>query len=268
MGWVWGVVVGAVLALVWGLQRRLIYFPDRTTPPPADTVLAGARDVVLRTEDGLELHAWYVPPSGPDRWVAVLMAPGNAGNRADRAPLAARLTAEGVAVLLVDYRGYGGNPGRPSSQGLARDVRAARRYLLEQAGIPSHRQLYFGESLGAAVVTELATEHPPGGLLLRSPFVSLPAVAQAHYPGVPARLLLRDRYPVAEQIRAVAVPTAVVYGSTDTVVPAEQSRAVAEASPALLRAVRVEGADHNDAVLIEGREVIAAIRELVTHLRP
>lgn len=267
-GWVVGGLVGVVLGLVWGVQRRLIYFPDRAAPPPADTVLPGARDVVLCTEDGLELHAWYVPPSGPDRGVAVLMAPGNAGNRAGRAPLAARLAAEGVAVLLVDYRGYGGNPGRPSQQGLARDVRAAHRYLAEQAGIPPHRQLYFGESLGAAVVTELATEHPPGGLLLRSPFASLPAVAQVHYPGVPARLLLRDRYPVVEQIRAVPVPTVVVYGSTDTVVPAEQSRAVAEASPALLRAVRVAGADHNDVVLLDGPEVIGAVRELVAGLDP
>ena len=118
------------------------------------------------------------------------------------------------------------------------------------------------------MITELATEHPPGGLLLRSPFASLPAVAQAHYPGLPARLLLRDRYPVAEQIRTVAVPTVVVYGSTDTVVPAEQSRAAAAASPALLRAVRVEGAEHNDAVLLDGREVLDAIHALVPRLHP
>jgi len=71
---------------------------------------------------------------------------------------------------------------------------------------------------------------------------------------------------LVEQIRAVVAPTVVVYGSRDTVVPAEQSRAVAEASPALLRAVRVEGADHNDTVLLDGREVIGAVRELVTHL--
>lgn len=258
-------MVALPVGLAWSLQRRLIYLPDRAVPPPAGAVLPGARDVVLHTDDGLELGAWYVPPTGPDRRVAVLVAPGNAGNRAARAPLAARLAAEGVAVLLVDYRGYGGNPGSPSEQGLARDVRAAHRYLTEQAGVPPHRQLYFGESLGAAVVTELATEHPPGGVLLRSPFASLPAVARAHYPGLPGRLL-RDRYPVAERIRAVPVPTVVVYGTADSVVPAEQSRAVAAAAAGLLSAVPVAGADHNDPVLLDGGEVLGAVRELVARL--
>ncbi len=97
----------------------MIYLPDRARPPSAATVLPGARDVVLRTDDGLELGAWYVPARGPDRGVAVLVVPGNAGNRAARASLAARLSAEGLAVLLVDYRGYGGNPGSPSEDGLA-----------------------------------------------------------------------------------------------------------------------------------------------------
>lgn len=268
----WGlVVVFAVLALLvglaWSLQRRLIYLPDRTSPPPAGAVLPGARDVILRTGDGLELGAWYLPPSGPDRHIAVLVAPGNAGNRAGRAPLAARLAAEGLAVLLVDYRGYGGNPGSPSEPGLARDVRAAHRYLAEQAGVPPHRQLYFGESLGAAVVTELAAEHPPGGLLLRSPFAGLPEVARAHYPGLPASLL-RDRYPVLERIRAVPVPTVVVYGTADSVVPAEQSRAVAAAAPGLLSVVPVNGAEHNDLVLLDGRDVLGAVRELAARLSP
>ncbi|MGH3796533.1 MAG: alpha/beta hydrolase [Pseudonocardiaceae bacterium] len=262
VGGAFGVVV-LVVGLLWALQRRLIYRPDPTTPPQ---VLPGARDVVLRTDDGLELSAWYVPASGADLGVAVLVAPGNGGNRAGRAPLAARLSATGLAVLLVDYRGYGGNPGRPSQQGLARDIRAAHRYLTEQAGVPSHRQLYFGESLGAAVATELATEHPPGGLLLRSPFTDLASVAQQHYPMLPARLLLRDRYPVAEQIRGVRVPTVVVYGTADSVVSPVQSQAVAAASPRLLRAVRVAGVDHNDPVLLDGDELISSVGELVAQL--
>ena len=263
-----GVLLGVVLGLFWMLQRRLIYLPDRTAPRPAAQVLPDARDVVLRTDDGLELGAWYVPASGPDRRAAVLVAPGNAGNRADRALLAARLSAEGLAVLLVDYRGYGGNPGSPSEQGLARDVRAAYRYLVEQVGVPPHRQLYFGESLGAAVVTGLATEHPPGGLVLRSPFTDLASVGQHHYPVLPVRLLLRDRYPVAEQIRTVRVPTIVVYGSADAVVPPRQSRDVAAAAPGLLRAVAVPGADHNDLVLLDGDALIGAVRELAAQLNP
>jgi len=108
-----------------GLQRRLIYFPFPAQVPRAAAVVAGAREVTLRTVDGLALGAWLVEPGAPDRGVAVLVANGNAGNRSLRAPLARALASAGLAVLLFDYRGYGGNPGRPSEQGLARDVRAA-----------------------------------------------------------------------------------------------------------------------------------------------
>ena len=92
------------------LQRRLIYFPFPAQVPRAKAVVAGAREVTLRTVDSLALGAWLVAPGGPDRGVAVLVANGNAGNRSLRAPLARALASAGLAVLLFDYRGYGGNP--------------------------------------------------------------------------------------------------------------------------------------------------------------
>jgi uncharacterized protein len=260
-----GVVVAVVLAvlsgLLWGLQRRLVYFPDDGPVPAAAAVLPGARDVVLETSDGLRLGAWFVP--GRDAGApAVLVADGNGGHRGLRAPLAAALAARGLAVLLFDYRGYGGNPGSPSEEGLARDVRAARASLLEEAGVPPDRLLYLGESLGAAVVTELATEHPPAGLVLRSPFVDLAAVGAEHYPFLPVRALLRDRYPVAERVATIRVPTTVVLGDADSIVPPAQSRAVAAAAAGLHRLVEVPGADHNDRVLLDGDALVDAVVDL------
>ena len=260
-----GLVVAVVLAvltgLLWGLQRRLVYFPDDGPVPAATAVLPGARDVVLETSDGLRLGAWFVP--GPDPGApAVLVADGNGGHRGLRAPLAAALARRGLAVLLFDYRGYGGNPGSPSEEGLARDVRAARASLLEEAGVPPDRLLYLGESLGAAVVTELATEHPPAALVLRSPFVDLAAVGAEHYPFLPVRALLRDRYPVAERVATIRVPTTVVLGDADSIVPPAQSRAVAAAAAGLHRLVEVPGADHNDRVLLDGDALVDAVVEL------
>jgi uncharacterized protein len=165
-------------------------------------------------------------------------------------------------VLLFDYRGYGGNPGRPSEQGLARDVRAARRFLIEEAEVAPSRLLYYGESLGAAVVTELATEHPPAGLVLRSPFVDLASVGRVHYPFLPVRALLQDRYPLADHLAGVQVPTTVVYGSRDSIVPPEQSRAVAAVAAGETRVVEIAGADHNDLALLEGEKLIEAVVEL------
>ncbi|HEX2072201.1 MAG TPA: alpha/beta fold hydrolase [Geodermatophilus sp.] len=259
-------VLAVLTGLLWGLQRRLVYLPDDGPVPAAATVLPGARDVTLRTSDGLALGAWFLPGPAPEA-PAVLVANGNGGHRGYRAPLAEALADRGLAVLLFDYRGYGGNPGSPSEEGLALDVRAARAYLVEQAGVPPGRLVYVGESLGAAVVTELAVEHPPAGLLLRSPFVDLATVGSVHYPFLPVRALLRDRYPVAEALAQVRAPTTVVYGSRDSIVPPEQSRAVAAAATDLVRLVEVPGADHNDRALLDGAELVAAVVELAGRAR-
>ena len=250
------VLLVVVLAVLWSLQRRMIYFPSRAEPVPA----GGVREVALDTSDGLRLAAWLVPaiPAPAAEPLAVLVTPGNAGNRGDRMPLAAALAATGLTVLLLDYRGYGGNPGSPSEEGLARDARAGWDSLTAH-GFPAERIVLFGESLGAAVATRLALDVAPRGLVLRSPFASLASVGREHYPFLPVGLLLRDKYEVADQIGRVRAPAIVVYGTADSVVPPGQSRTVADAAANLADVVAVAGADHNDAVLGAGRAVIDAV---------
>ncbi len=255
-------VLALLTGLLWAFQRSLIYLPDAGPVPAAAAGLPGARDVVLTTADGLELGGWFLPAD--DGSPAVLVASGNAGHRGYRAPLAEALQEAGLSVLLFDYRGYGGNPGSPSEKGLALDVRAARDFLIEDADVPPERLLYLGESLGAAVVTELATEHPPAGLVLRSPFVALASVAAVHYPFLPVRALLRDRFPLAEQLARIDTPTTVVYGREDSIVPPDQSRAVADAAGRLHRLVAIDGADHNDGTLLDGPELVDAVVELAS----
>ncbi|MEU4744165.1 alpha/beta fold hydrolase, partial [Actinosynnema sp. NPDC023658] len=238
------IIVAVVFGGAFAFQRKLVFLPSGGPLPAAGEVVAGGRDVTLTTGDGLRLTAWHFPVD-PAR-ATVLVAPGNAGNRHLRVPLARALTARGLSVLLLDYRGYGGNPGDPTEAGLALDVRAAREFLVRDAGVPPGRLLYFGESLGAAVVAELATEHPPAGLVLRSPFTDLASVGAHHYPFLPVRWLLLDEFPVQRHVAHVDAPVTVVYGTADTVVPPGQSRAVATAAGA--RAVEVTGADHNDRV--------------------
>ncbi|MFB9357826.1 alpha/beta hydrolase [Actinoplanes nipponensis] len=258
-------LVALLVAAGWLLQRRLIYFPDRSAP----RLGAGVQEVSLPTVDGLTLGAWLVrpPPGTPDRRVAVLVAHGNAGNRQGRLPLAAALAGRGLTVLLTDYRGYGGNPGDPSERGLARDADAARAYLIDRAGFPAERLVYFGESLGAAVATALAVRHPPAALVLRSPFTDLPAAGREHYPFLPVRLLLRDRFPVGDLVARVTAATLVVYGTADTVVPPAQSLAVAGRAAGPVRVVAVAGADHNDAALLDGRQLVDAVAELAAGVR-
>jgi uncharacterized protein len=253
-----------VIGMLWWQQRHLIYFPDSSSVPPARTVIEGARDVTLHTDDGLELGAWFVPAApergATDHRMAVLVAPGNGGNRADRAGFAEALRRVGLAVLLMDYRGYGGNPGSPSEEGLARDATAAVE-TLEDLGYPPERTIYFGESLGSGVVAALHAKRPPAGLVLRSPFPELADVGATHYPWLPVRLLLRDRFPVVERLSGSEVPVTVVYGDQDSIVPTELSERVADEAPVLAERVVIEGADHNDAVMF-GPEVAEAVARL------
>jgi pimeloyl-ACP methyl ester carboxylesterase len=260
------VVVGIVVASLWALQRQLIYFPDRSAVPPASEVIAGARDVTLHTEDGLELGAWFVPAEpSRDLRTAVLFAPGNGGNRLGRADFAVELSRRGFAVLLMDYRGYGGNPGSPSEEGLALDALAATD-ALEELGYPPERTIYFGESLGSGVVAALQAKRPPAGMVLRSPFTELADVGAHHYPFLPVRLLIRDRFPVLEHLERSEVPVTVIYGDRDTVVPSRLSAKVADRAPSLVEELVVPGADHNDAVMF-GPKVADAVVRLAEHLR-
>jgi uncharacterized protein len=279
----------APLGLLWAFQRRLIYFPSPGPVPPATTVLPGAAEVSFPTADGLRLQGWFVPPTPVDnrhpvsgRWAtlpagapmaagpgdprpgeptpAVLVCNGNGGDRSMRAALAAVFSRLGLAVLLFDYRGYGGNPGAPSEAGLAADARAALAYLAGRPDVDPDRVVYFGESLGAAVALRLAIERPPAALVLRSPFASLAEVGRHHYPLLPVSLLLRDRYDSAALARRLAAPLLVVAGARDRIVPVAHSRRLFAAAPQPKRLVVLDGADHNDGELLAGPRLVDELR--------
>lgn len=252
----------AALTLLWLGQRRLIYFPDTSAPSLERAGLADAESVTFPTSDGLRLAAWFVPGSGSPPRPTVVVFNGNAGHRGYRVPVAAALRAHGFNVLLTDYRGYGGNPGGPTEEGLAADARAARAYAAGRGDVDATRVIYFGESLGAAVALRLAVEHPPSALVLRSPFASMTLVGQHHYPMLPVRLLLRDRFPSIERAPQIRCPVLVIAGTSDTIVPIDHSRRLYDAITAPKMFVEID-ADHNDESLLDGEQMIQAIVRFV-----
>jgi fermentation-respiration switch protein FrsA (DUF1100 family) len=251
--WSIGGVV-ALVALLWTFQRRLIYLPGRDIPP-VTTVLPDWMDTAVTTSDGEALGVWYSPPPIEGAPIVIVFN-GNAGTRADRATLGEALAQNGYGVVLFDYRGYGNSTGAPSEAGLARDATAVVDFAAGTA--PDSPVVYFGESLGAAVAIGLAEHQPPDALVLRSPFTSLADVARFHY-RLPLDLLLRDRYPSEITIERVDVPTLVVAGSADTIVPMSQSRRIHAAAPGPKQLVIVEGAGHNDYALLAGAELIESV---------
>lgn len=255
----------AVPAVLWFTQRRMMYFPARDVPSPAVIGLPQAQAVTFATEDGLTLHGWFVPGEGLSAG-SVIVFNGNAGNRAYRADLAAQLAARGLSVLLFDYRGYGENRGAPSEEGLARDARAARRYVLSRGDV-NRPLVYFGESLGSGVAVRLAGEHAPHALVLRSPYTSFADMGRYHFFGHIPTWMFRDRFPSIDRIARLGCPLLVIAGTADTVVPVSQSQQLFQAAREPKRLLILQGADHNDESLVAGPKVVAEVIQFLRETR-
>jgi len=205
------------------LVDSLVYFPDRELyGDPADVSLAFT-DLSIPTEDGETLHGWWIPARATPSRGHVVFFHGNAGNVSHRLAHAQALTAAGLDLLLVDYRGYGRSSGRPSEEGLHLDARAARAALLAGGQVDPSRLVYMGESLGGAVALRLALEAPPLALVLQSTFTSLRDVARAHYPP-PLPALAGDAYPNLKRIAYLRARLLVVHGERDDIVPVVTTR--------------------------------------------
>jgi uncharacterized protein len=261
--WLLPIVLAGLLLVLWMGQRQLMYFPLGNVPTPASLGLDDIEAVMFETADGLRLHGWFFPiANGPHP--TVLVFNGNAGNRAYRASLATALRRRGFQVLLIDYRGFGGNGGTPTEGGLAADARAAREYLLGRPDVDGARLIYFGESLGTAVALELATQYQPAALILRSPFTSMADIGQYHYWWLPVRWLIRDRYDSLGRIGQVRSPLLIIAGDRDRIVPADDSRRLYEAATAAPKAfLSIPGADHNDDELLDGNTMIEEIAKFL-----
>jgi hypothetical protein len=237
------------------LLGSLLYFPERdiiATPAHAGLTY---RDLEFEADDGERLHGWWID-ARDESLGHLLLCHGNAGNVGDRIFHAELLTAAGFDVLLFDYRGYGRSSGRPDEEGTYRDARAARSCLLSQPGVDPDRVIYLGESLGGAVAIELATAHPPAGLVLLSTFTSVRAMARAHYPLIPAAVV-PDAYPSLDRIRDLHVPLLVLHGDRDDIVPLEQGQALYDAAPGPKQIRVLSGAGHNDVLERAGTTLAA-----------
>lgn len=215
---------GVVLGGLYYAQDSLIY----PAPKQAAPVPRGYRQVELATADGLKLAAVFLPPS-PDHKTVVFFH-GN-GDSWDGAAAANRMIAgAGYGVLLVEYRGYGANPGKPGEQGFYTDGRAALAWLKAQ-GIAPQQVVLVGNSLGSGTATQLAGEAPVAGLAVVSGFTSLPDVVAEKISWAPTRYLVRDRFDNAAKLGKVAAPVLLLHGTADTMIGPEHARSLAQAQP-------------------------------------
>jgi fermentation-respiration switch protein FrsA (DUF1100 family) len=254
-GWI------AVLILAYGgfvlalgtMQKRLMYFPDPNPFVPADWALKEMQLLPVTSLDGLHLRSWYRPPQASGK-LTIVFFQGNAGHLGYRNYKVRPWLEAGYGVLMVGYRGFG-NPGAPSEDGLYRDARAAIDAVLA-AGTPVGAMVFYGESLGTGVATQMATEYHAAALILESPYTSVPDVGADRYPLVPARTLIDDKYNSLLKIKDIHMPLLLMHGEQDRVVPVKFGRELFAAADEPKRAIFVPDAGHNNVYTLDVQQAV------------
>ena len=268
------------------LERSLAYFPELTLKGTPEHVGLRYEDLWLKTEDGNSVHAWWIPgPVGTNRLIGVA-GPGDSSERLTRATwvylhgnggnISARLDGYraihlrvGANILAVDYRGFGQSPGRPSEPATYADGRAAvaealRRHNSQEC--ESGPLVLFGVSMGAAIATKVAEDIRPDVLLLESPPSSFPDLAPVLYPWtrlLPLSWIMQFRYETRSHVSGLDVPTLVIHGDHDDIVPIKFARRVFDSANDPKRLYVVEGGTHDRPDLVDQNSYYAAVKSFM-----
>lgn len=230
-----------IALLIYVFQRRLIYFPAEQTPRLQNYHATDMSLVSLLTKDNVELTSWYKPAI--NNQPTLLFLHGNAGHIGYRMPLVRQFINAGFGVFLLEYRGYGGNKGTPTEQGLYEDGRTALRFLSQKRVEYKHIALY-GESLGTGIATQLAVEYPFCAVVLQLPFTSLVSLSHYHYPW----LIIKpwDRFNSVDRMAQIHAPLLVLHGKRDQVVPFDEGLSIFSQANEPKKMLVFDDKNHND----------------------
>lgn len=231
----------ALVGLAYASQRKLLYPAPQ---PPREPDRGHGELIRTSTPSGREVVALWV--KGDLGRPTVVHFHGNGEQLADVGSLAGALGRAGCNVLAVEYPGYGLASGQEPSEGaLYEAAEGALVYLRERLGVPVEKTTLMGQSLGSGVAAEMARRGRGARLVLLSPYTSIPEVAARVVPVLPGRLLVRDRFATAEKAPEIRVPTLIVHGEKDELIPVSMGRALGRRFPQVTVEVIAE-AHHND----------------------
>ena len=217
-------VAGALVAALWAFQDHLLFFPRPLAGPEPGGPHVEA--VLLAAADGTRLRGWLIH-AGPMPSPLVIYFGGNAEEGSWLAGWARSLP--GWSLLLMNYRGYGRSEGRPGETTLFADALRIYDHAAGRDDVDPHRIVAMGRSLGSGVAVHLAAHRPLAGAVLVTPFDSITAVAQRHYPYLPVRWLLRHPFDSMAHAPALRIPLLCLVAGRDTVIPPVHARRLYEA---------------------------------------
>ena len=271
-------------AVVTFFEEKFIYYPAQY--PEGDwtvssqlvrdgQIIPEVEDAHFMSGDGVKLHGWYCTPRRktgndltPIPWdVTILWFHGNAGNISNRKEMIGALLQLPAEIFIIDYRGYGRSEGSPSEKGLYLDAKAAWDYLINERGIPAHKIVILGKSLGGAPAIELATRVQPAGLIVQSSFTSVPDMARTLIPFLPG-VLLRTKMDSLTKVSKVSCAKLFIHSPADELVPYEMGRRLYDAAPEPKQFYEVPAAPHNSTWLVGGKRYLETLRGFVQSCTP
>ena len=205
-----------IVLFTYIFQRNLLYHPSENNYS-GDKLLVFVEKVKIKTEDNIELTSWYHNKNHND-YKTIIFFHGNAGSLENRVHKINHFKEMNINFLLVSWRGFNGNQGKPSENGLYNDARSAIKWL-ESKGVKEKNIIIYGESLGTAVAVEIAQFKNFAGIILESPFTSMIDAGKNKYPFLPVKFLLKDKYESNKKIKNIKSPILIMHGKKDNIVP-------------------------------------------------
>ena len=217
-----------LLASVFFFQRNLLYHPSADNYPKdqGTNEPTAIEKVKITTNDQIDLVGWFYNKN-LDKFKTILFFHGNAGSLEDRTYKLNHLKDLNVNFLIIAWRGFSGNEGKPKEMGLYEDADSAIKWL-KMKGINEKDIILYGESLGTGVAVEIAQNKSYAGVILESPFTSMVNMGKKHYPFFPVRFLLKDKFESYKKITNVSVPILIMHGKDDKIVPYDMGKKMYE----------------------------------------
>ena len=216
------IIIGLVLAylaivlFMYIFQRTFLYFPHEDNYLTEEKILGSPQIVYIPTEDDITLYSWYYSSDSNSK--TIVFFHGNAGTLNSRIYKLNYFREIGLNYLAITWRGFSGNDGKPTEDGLYKDARSAIEWLVEK-GVDKKDIILYGESLGTGIAIEISQNELFAGLILESPYTSIVEMGKISFPYLPIKLILKDRYNSVDKLKNIQIPTLVLHGKNDSLVP-------------------------------------------------
>ena len=230
--------------LLFMVQRRILFNTSGHPGAPKDYNLLKTKEILITTEDKINLLTWY--HVGHEKLPLLIYFHGNSFHIGDRAYRIQRYIDKNWNVILLSWRGFGGNKGKPTEKNLYKDGEAVLRWVSENTKFRKDQIIVYGESLGSGVAVELGVRYKFLSIVLEAPFTSISDIASKRYKIFPTKYLVKDRFDNLSKIDKVKSPLLIISGKKDEIVPHKHSICLLKKAKVKKKGVFIDEAIHNN----------------------